>query len=644
MIGQMFRGLALAAAIALAGPAAASGPEGANALAVPTAADFGKLPFLTDPAIAPDGNRIAAKGLRKGEEVIVLIDVATDATRLSTIAMPKDHSVEWVRWAGSGKLLASLSRPGNLLSLGVRVTRVISIDLTSGKQMAVGPRDQGIYGDNVIHVDEGGKFLLLNTQRSLFDYPSVYRVDLDTGKSKQVVSPRTDVWDWYADRSGVVRAGIGASGKQWWLLYRTGESEEFQRARHRVDEKEKSDVQSFSAVIGSDAGYAIAKSPGGRFAVYRYDFKADAIGALVYENPTVDVDDFDIGPDGEVASVSYTDEHDEIAWFDPKLRKLQATIDKALPGRVNRVLSMSQDKKRVLILSSSATDPGTYYLLDRTSSKMGVLAHAFDAIAGKQLADMKPVRYKARDGLEIRGYLTLPHGRDPKGLPLIVMPHGGPFARDSQSYDPWVQFLATRGYAVLQPNFRGSTGFGVEFVEKGEGQWGRGMQDDAVDGVKWLAGEGTIDPKRVCIMGASYGGYAAMWATVRDQDVYRCAISFAGISDVAAQLNYDRKSFSASRYFRDWRARIQGDGKSLDELSPLKFVDRITMPLLIAHGSADTNVPASQSQRLHEALLKLGRRHEFVIYEGEGHGFADPLNSTNFLDRVGKFLAEHNPT
>jgi dipeptidyl aminopeptidase/acylaminoacyl peptidase len=223
------------------------------------------------------------------------------------------------------------------------------------------------------------------------------------------------------------------------------------------------------------------------------------------------------------------------------------------------------------------------------------------------------------------------------------MPHGGPFVRDTYGYDAWVQYLAAKGYAVLQPNYRGSTGYGREFVEAGNGQWGRGMQDDADDGVKWLAAQGVADPARVCIMGASYGGYAAMRAAARNPEIYRCAISFAGISDVAAQLGYDRKTFESGEAFRAWRHRIQGEAATLDQLSPLKSVARMTVPILIAHGAEDTTVPVAQSVRLHEALARLGRAHSHVIYPGEGHGLDDPEHAADFLNRVGAFLDKYNP-
>ena len=197
---------------------------------------------------------------------------------------------------------------------------------------------------------------------------------------------------------------------------------------------------------------------------------------------------------------------------------------------------------------------------------------------------------------------------------------------------------------MLQPNFRGSTGYGRDFVAKGYGQFGRTMQDDLDDGVKWLVEQGKVDPKRVCIMGASYGGYAALWAAARNPDIYRCAISLAGVSDLPAQLRYDRRSFKASRYFAAWREKVQGDKDfDLKTVSPLYAVDRISIPLLIAHGTEDETVPISQSKKLHEALTKANKPHSYIVYEGEGHGFNKPENATAFLERVDEFLRMNNP-
>ncbi|MBO9621505.1 MAG: S9 family peptidase [Sphingomonas sp.] len=643
MRSKFLRVLALAGAAALAAPPSTAHEPDPVALTVPTAADLGAVASLTSPILSPDGKLVVAMGVEKGKPVVRLMAASAHPGAPHNFSIPEKYKVNWVRWAGSKKLLVSMATPTRLLGEEARMTRVALLDFGTGKTSFVGPREQGLIGDDLIHVDREGKFVLLSTQPSIYEYPSVFRVDLDTGKSERIVRAQEHVWSWYADNSGVVRAGIGVDGKKWWLLYRTAADQEFKRIKRTRDDG--TDVDKFIPLDGSDQGFAVAAGATGRFGLYRYDFLADRVGEQLYENPSVDIDDFDLLPDGKVAGVYYTDDKPEVAWIDPQLKALQGRIDRALPGKVNRVVSTSRDKMRLLVWSSAADDPGIFYFYDRATREMSPFAAPHEALFDKRLAAMEPVRYKARDGLEIRAYLTLPPGRSDKNLPLIVMPHGGPFARDAWGFDPWVQYLASKGYAVLQPNFRGSTGFGKSFVEKGYGAWGRAMQDDIDDGVKWLAGRGTADAKRVCIMGASFGGYAAMWAAVRNPDLYRCAISLAGISDVGSMLRYDRKSFSAPRYARDWQSKVQGDkGFELDQISPIKSVDKLGVPILIAHGDEDDNVPLYQSRRLHEALEKLGRPHEYVVYKGEGHGFADPDNATDFLSRVGKFLDTHNPS
>lgn len=527
----------LASTLWAALPAMVSAEPAAPAvLAKPTAADLGALPFMNLPKLSPDGTRMAARGHIAGRTVMIVSTLSATDTTSAALPLHADHQVEWYRWAGNGKLLVSISRLSIFEGEEVRVTRVAVIDIATRDTFIAGPKTQGIDGDDVIYVDPAGAFMLLSTQATIYDYPSVYRIDLATGKLRQVVAQSANVWRWFTDASGVVRGGVGQLSGNWWVVYRSGADGPFKRTIQRKAGGGGTEVDRFEPMAGQDSGYAVATSPGGRFSLYRYDFRTDALGALVYENPAVDIDDYDIGTDGKLRAVYYTDENGMVEWFDPALKAFQARLNKALPGSIVRILSSNSDRTRYLVWAGASDDPGRYFMFDKTTNVLSLAFSPFDRLADKQLAPMKPVRYKARDGLEIRGYLTLPPGRDPRNLPLIVMPHGGPFARDELGYDPWVQYLASKGYAVLQPNFRGSTGFGKAFVERGTGAWGRGMQDDIDDGAKWLAGSGVADAKRVCIMGASFGGYAAMWAAARNPETYRCAISFAGISDVAAML------------------------------------------------------------------------------------------------------------
>ena len=349
----MFRGLfcGLFAGALLCAPLAASAQDSAaSELKTPTAADFGAVPILTTPVIAPDGNHIAAHGTIQGKTMVIIIDVSTGERKLSRITLPDKLQLEWIRWAGSNQLLVSVSKLDNVMGIEVRMTRLLLIDL-SGKQMLVGPRDQGISGDDVVFLDPAGAYLLLSTQPSVFDYPSVYRVDLATNKSTIVVRAHDNVWSWFADSAGTVRAGLGTSEGKWWVLYRADGTGDFKRVLRSSDATADKHVQQFVVGLGTDQGYAIADGKTGHFALYRYDFAANSLGELLYENPKVDIDDFDIGQDGKLRSVSYTDDRAEIAWFDPAMKQQQARIDRALPGRINRVISVSDDKNRLVAVS-----------------------------------------------------------------------------------------------------------------------------------------------------------------------------------------------------------------------------------------------------------------------------------------------------
>lgn len=403
------------------------------------------------------------------------------------------------------------------------------------------------------------------------------------------------------------------------------------------------EVRAFSAT--SDQGYILAGQESGRYALYNYNFPANEIGELVYSNPTNDIDDFSLSDDGStLESVSFTDGRTRTIWFDPVLKSVQEKIDQTFVGKINTITSYSRDKERFIIFSGAANDPGAYYLY-MAGGALSRLAELGKGIDRSALSQTQYIHYTARDGLDIPAYLTLPKGRTPKGLPLIIMPHGGPYGvRDELGYDAQVQFLANRGYAVLQPNYRGSAGYGAAFYEKGEGEWGRKMQDDLDDGMDWLVEQGIVDPERVCLVGGSYGGYAALWGATRNPERYRCAVSFAGVSDLRAQLDHQQDFLVSRRYRKDWRNIVSGQKEfDLRSVSPLAQVEKLRVPVLIAHGDEDERVPSEQSTRYAKALEEAGKPHELYIYEGEGHGFSEREHETDYLKQVEAFLSKYNP-
>lgn len=628
----------------------ASAPEPAARAARTTATSakpipveaFAALPFIYDPVLSPEGDRIAARASVDGRSAIAVWTLPTQPDSKPRLLAAGSGTYHW---AGNDRLIVVQGFSLNLFGVPIHASTLISYEVMTGRKTEIGS-SVSLLGDGLLFVDPAGRHILRTKQKEAFSTPSVVRVDLASGQETEVQPPVRNVFAWHVDGRGVVRAGLEIRGRRSALLYRRTATEPLRKIETRNPAfADGSVLDAVRFIDNTDSGYVVSNARTGRFGVYRFDFARNQYGAGIWEHPEVDALSVIPGDDGELDGVRYNDEHARVHWLDPEAAKVQQSLDRSLPGKVNLISGGSRDRSKLLVWSGAADDPGTYYVFDRKARRLQLFASPYDQLLGKTLAPVKAVRYPSRDGLTIRAYLTLPAvPSSPKGLPLIVMPHGGPFARDLGEFDAIAQFLTSRGYAVLQPNFRGSTGFGRDFVERGYGQWGAGMIDDMDAGVDWLAAQGTIDPKRVCMLGTSYGGYAALWAATRDPARYRCAVSMAGISDLRAMLKYDNKVMIARRYANDWSDRVHGAEKQdLKAISPLQQVDRLVVPVLIAHGERDTNVPPSQSRQLVAALAKRGKPVESVFYPKSGHGFDTVADSVDFMKRVEAFLARHNP-
>lgn len=638
--------LALAA---LAGGVPAWSDVRASQAAAPAAAristaDFAALPALSRPSLSPDGRWIAARASLNGNAYVAIVDADRPEATPRMISLG-EASLAALQWAGSQRLLLTVRSVQELPGrVEVPFLRLIALDTATQDSRIVDGKSRGVYAGDVLFSHPSGSWALVASQDHVFAWPSVKRVDLATGKATLVEKAREGVWDWYADDQGVVRLGLAIDGRNWTVWHRSSPEEKLRATRGKFPRDDDSAVDQF--IFGKDGkSWVITNERTGRFGVYRYDLKTNSAGEAVYENSEVDIDEIVYDPEtNEISGVHFEDDRRRTFWFDPERKALQAKLERALPNSVVRVVQASADRNRMLVWSGGGSDPGAYYLLDRAASRMHPVVAPYLRIDPLQLSEVKAVRYQTRDGLSIRAYLTLPRGREGRKLPLIVMPHGGPFMRDSWDYSPEVQFLANRGYAVLQPQFRGSTGFGKDFVARGYGEIGKRMQDDLDDGVDWLVRSGQVDAGRICIVGSSYGGYAAMWAAIRNPERYRCAASMAGVSDLPSQVRYDRKSFSATRYYREWRSKIAGEGKSdLAAVSPINFADRVKLPILIAHGEKDEKVPVKQSRQMVEALTKAKADVSSVFYKESGHGFDSSADFEDWLRRLEQFLAKHNP-
>ncbi|CAN5336433.1 hypothetical protein BH11PSE9_BH11PSE9_13210 [soil metagenome] len=395
--------------------------------------------------------------------------------------------------------------------------------------------------------------------------------------------------------------------------------------------------------VPQEPGTLIVRSDKGRDtnAIFAYDIPSRSQGQLMVGHPRQDI----LAAQGLEAAVfgGVVTEglKRETHWFEPRWAALQASVDAALPQRVN-ILS-DDSGGRILVFSHGDVDPGRWYVLDIASSRLREVGQVKPDIDPATMRPMETLDYKSGDGLTIPAYLTRPKGVSGPA-PLVVLIHGGPNVRDHWGWDPEVQLLAANGYAVFQPQFRGSTGFGRSFEHAGYGQWGLAMQDDITDGVKYLVAKGMADPERICIVGASYGGYAALWGVVKTPDLYKCAVTFAGVTDIEYMLK-DWSDTNSSAVAREIQLTRVGDAAKdkarFGQVSPLKQAGRIKVPLLIAHGDEDERVPISHSRKLMDALKENGKTFEWLPLKGEGHGFTYVANQRKYYAAVLKFLDQN---
>jgi dipeptidyl aminopeptidase/acylaminoacyl peptidase len=392
----------------------------------------------------------------------------------------------------------------------------------------------------------------------------------------------------------------------------------------------------------------VAALNGDKRALFQYDLKARKLGRMIFAHPTYDVP---AGPPivsdktGKVLGVRYEAERPQVYWFDEDYKNYQAMIDNALPGMANDIKNWSKKEDRMLFHSHSEKTIGSYYLLDisdKKKPKMEKLLNLAEWVDPAKMSPMKPIQYTARDGLVIHGFLTIPNGSDGKNLPLIVHPHGGPTARDYWGWNADVQFLANRGYAVFQPNFRGSTGYGNKLRLAGFREWGGKMQNDITDGVKHLIAKGIADAKRIGIYGASYGGYATMAGLCFTPELYRCGINYVGVTDIDLIL----KEYPLPKKINDAIDAVMIADRSKDRdwiksRSIQNNIDKVRAPVLMAYGMKDWRVPPKHGRILKRALDRNNIPNKLIIKANEGHGYRNEDNIFEFYREVDAFLEQH---
>jgi dipeptidyl aminopeptidase/acylaminoacyl peptidase len=648
-----------ACAVALAASAYAQSP--------PPASAFAALPEMSFVRLSPDGQRVAWANDPGGSPLVVVFDLAAgkDLKRLR----PGNARIRDLDWADNQTLIMSVSR--SLTAAGTTVAekryefeRFLAIDVeVSGGEARSLLMEQAsrelVTGANLemLHPEKSGTIIMstwnysgtarreeigsrLSGGRRDSGYElSLFEVDTRTGNGRMIESgsPYTDTWI-------VNQAGRAVARSDW----------NPETRNYSILVKESSGWKSiFSAPIDYDFNLVGLSADGqsllaessrgsGKFKAWSIPIAGGDI-SLFYEHPEYDVtsvitDRFTGAPVG----FGIGGPEPTIHWIDPKLKSIQNAVSKAFPDRVTQVFDRSEDYKRIVARVENASSPPVYYLVDFAKGSADIIGEAYPALAGATLGTVEFTSYKSRDGYQIPAYLTLPPGKEAKQLPLVVFPHGGPYARDTAEFDWWTQFLATRGYAVLQPQFRGSAGFGADLYRAGHRQWGRGMQDDISEGVRFLVDKGIADPKRVCIVGASYGGYAALAGAAFTPELYRCAASINGIADIPNMAGFIRKkSGEDSNSFRAWKDLI-GDpnDEDLAKFSPARSIGTIRAPILLVHAVNDTVVPFSQSADF-ARLLGGKPRVQLIELPGEDHWLSSGESRLTLLQSMDAFLAAH---
>jgi dipeptidyl aminopeptidase/acylaminoacyl peptidase len=634
----------------LASPLAAQTPASlpaADAISVTMrpVADFAALPYITEPRLSPDGKRIAAKLAVDGQQVLAILSVFEGGGEPFLVGLGDNQLNSWT-WVNDDWLAIGIGSAIPLEGETFYVTRVAGVSAEARKVKPIAFKDGGQNARVIWAARDGTPRILMSMQKSIYVgedfWPQVTEVDLSTGRQKPVQRGAPGVMTWIADPSGAVRMGIGRSdeGRASRLLYRSGPQGNFatiDRARSRDNDSLMVPI----LLAGPTGGAVTITQSDGRAALHEFDLVKLEAGKKLFSVDNYDIDGITLTPEGDaVAAVDYVSDRSRTTWLTPRLVAIQAQLDAAVGDRAATIVSMDRAQNRFLVHVGDASTPGSYYFYNSgVTGTMTRYAYVNQSIKGMKLGPVSLVRYKARDGMSIEAVLTLPKGRDPKSLPLIVLPHGGPEARDAAEYDWWTQFLADRGYAVIQPNYRGSTGYGAKLLEAGNGEWGLKMQDDLNDAVDYLAGRGMIDPKRVCIAGASYGGYAAMRAAQRDGPKFRCAISYAGVADLNGMIRYDTSFLNGGAMRDSWRQ----SAPDLKAVSPVDHAAEFGAPILIMHGKKDLRVPVAQSRRMADRLAAAGKAVVYIEQPLGDHHFSRQADRLQFLEAMESFLAKHNP-
>ena len=549
------------------------------------------------------------------------------------VTSEKDRDIPDYFWKGADRIVYTKDFGGD------ENDHVVVVDRRGGEPRDVTPFE-GVKAQIIDPLVEFPDRMLIGLNKRVKEVFDVYELDLASGKLTQVAQNPGNITAWGADHAGQLRYAIATDGVNQTYLYRDDVKAPF-KAVLTTTFRDNFAPQFFTA--DNRKLYVASNIGRDKVAIVLVDPATAKEEKVVYARDDVDVD-------GVVwskarkrpAYVSYQTWKSARHYLDDDARRLFKRLEEKLAGYEVTVQSTTDDESGLIVAATNDRTQGTRYFYDRKADRLTKLGDVAPWLPEAKMAAVKPIEYKTRDGLTVHGYLTVPNGVTPKKLPVIVNPHGGPWARDSWGFNPEVQFLASRGYAVLQVNYRGSTGYGRKFWESSFKQWGFAMQDDVTDGVEWLIKEGTADPARICIYGGSYGGYATLEGLVKTPDLYACGVDYVGVSNLFTFMK------TIPPYWKPFLAMMHEmvgdpdkDKERLAAASPALNADRIKAPLLIAQGANDPRVNKDESDQMVAALKKRGIDVPYIVKDNEGHGFHNEENQFAFYEAMEKFLDKY---
>ena len=593
--------------------------------------DFFRNPERTDYAISPNGKYLSFLAPYKGRLNVFLQEISGgEPQRLTNVT---ERDIAKYLWGNDRTILYIKDNAGdeNFHLYSVFTDGSGSKDLT--------PFD-GVRVNIVDELEDYDSEILIELNKRNPEFFDVYRLNFETGEMKVAAENPGNVSGWGTDHKGTIRIAVTTDGVNNGIMYRDSAEDEFKTI---INTNFRQMLLPLFFTFDDKNIYASSNLGRDKAAIVEYDIKNNKELRVLFEHPEVDVNILRYSKKRKVLTVipAYTHKIERV-FLDDEIRRIYEKLEKELDGYEITIVDTDDNEEKYIVASYNDRTTGSYYIYDRSADSITKINDVSPWINEDEMSEMKPVTFTSRDGLKLNGYLTLPKGKEPKDLPVVLNPHGGPWARDYWGFNPEVQFLANRGYAVLQINFRGSTGYGREFWESSFKQWGLKMQDDLTDGVKWLEDQGIADPKRVAIYGGSYGGYAVLAGLAFTPDVYACGVDYVGVSNLFTFMK------SIPPYWQPFLEMMyemvgnpETDRELLEAASPVFHVDKIKAPLFIAQGRMDPRVNVNESDQVVEALKKRGIDVPYMVKDNEGHGFHNEENRFDFYEAMEEFLEKH---